>query len=208
MMALVRSNHEGQGASSMTATTPSYPASTPISWTATRACSCGSASIGTTGHVCGAIMNSMANIRVSHVPRKQASQTALDAAVGVVSLSFSGVPTVLPLIKSGRLRALALTSPKRSAHLPDTSTMEETGLKGYDVTSPIWAIGRAGRPGAVVQKLSAEMLRAAAKPEFKELCTSLGLEVALEDAVVSQGKAVGELEKWRKLVALAAAKAN
>lgn len=63
----------------------------------------GSAGVGTTGHVCGALMNSMANINVNHVPYKQTSQVALDAAAGVVTLSFSGVPTALPLIKSGRL---------------------------------------------------------------------------------------------------------
>jgi tripartite-type tricarboxylate transporter receptor subunit TctC len=168
----------------------------------------GSAGVGTTGHVCGALMNSMANVSVNHVPYKQTSQVAMDAAAGVVSLSFSGVPTALPLIKAGRLRALAVTSPKRSVHLPDTPTMDETGLKGYDVTSPIWAMGPAGLPPDVVQKLSTEILRAAGRPEFKDLCASLGLEVALEDAAASHAKAAGELEKWRKLVALTAAKTN
>jgi tripartite-type tricarboxylate transporter receptor subunit TctC len=168
----------------------------------------GSAGIGTTGHVCGALMNSLANIDIHHVPYKQASQTAMDAAAGVVNLSFSGVPTALPLIRSGRLRALAVTSPKRSVHLPEVPTMEETGLKGYDVTSPIWAMGPAGLPVDVVQKLSAEMLRAGGKPEFKEVCTKLGLEVALEGAATCQAQAPRELAKWKRLIALTAARSN
>lgn len=168
----------------------------------------GSAGNGTTSHMCAALLCSMADIQLNHVPYKAPAQAALDAASGQVDMTFGGVATSLPLIKSGRLRALAVTSATRSMSLPDIPTMAEAGLKGYELVAPIWALAPRGTPQPVVQKLSDALMRLASTAEFKEFCLAQGFEVDVQDAAAYRMAAAAELEKWRRLVALTAQQSN
>lgn len=168
----------------------------------------GSAGIGTTGHMAGAQLASMAGIELTHVPYKAASQLPVDASTGMVDVMFGGLASSLPLIKSGRLRVLAVTSATRSANLPDVPTMAESGLPGYENATPIWVFAPRGTPQPIVKKLSDALTRIASTPEFKDYCFALGIEVDVQDAATVKARGPAELERWRKLVELTASKAR
>jgi tripartite-type tricarboxylate transporter receptor subunit TctC len=166
------------------------------------AISYGSAGIGTTGHMAGALLSSMAGVELNHVPYKSASQVPVDAATGQVDVMFGGLASALPLVKSGRLRVLAVTAATRSSNLSDAPTIAESGLPGYENSSPIWVFAPRGTPEAIINKLSAALLRIASTPEFKEYCHAQGIEVDVQDAATVKASAPAELEKWRRLVEL------
>lgn len=166
----------------------------------------GSSGNGTTSQMAAALMSSMAGIEMTHVPYKGPSQVAVDTASGQVDIGFGGVASSLALIKAGRLRALAVTSLRRSSQLPGAVTMEEAGLKGYELISPIWVMAPHGTPLAIVSQLSRAMTVAAASTAFKSYCIGQGLEVDIADATAVRASAPAELERWRKLVGLTEAK--
>lgn len=168
----------------------------------------GSSGNGTTSHMAAALFEHMAGIKLNHVPYKAPGQVALDAAAGQIDLSFNGMSTVLPLIKGGRLRALAVTTAQRSQSLPDVPTVAELGYPGYEAASPIWIFAPRGTPQAVVNKLSEAVVRQAQTQGFKDLCLNQGLEVDIQTAAVAKAAGPGELEKWRKLMSVAGAKAE
>lgn len=160
----------------------------------------GSSGNGTTSHMAGALFANMAGISLNHVPYKAPGQVAVDAAAGQIDLSFNGMSTVLPLIKGGRLRALAVTTAQRSQSLPDVPTVAELGFPGYEASSPVWIFAPRGTPQPIIDKLSAAVLQQARTPAFKELCTAQGLDVDPQDAATAKAAGPGELEKWRKLL--------
>jgi len=168
----------------------------------------GSAGNGTTSHMAGALVSAIADIKLNHIPYKTPAQAATDVVGGQVDLSFNGPSTVLPLIKSGRVRALAITTNRRSSYLPDVPTMIEGGLPGYELVSPVWLMAPRGTSSAIVERLSEAVGRATATVEFKQLCATQGVEVDYQNAAVSRANAKAEAEKWRRLVALSAAKAG
>jgi tripartite-type tricarboxylate transporter receptor subunit TctC len=163
---------------------------------------------GTTGHMAGALLSTMAGISLNHIPYKTPSQTALDTAGGLVDVGFNGISTAIPLIRSGRLRPLAVTTAKRSAFLPEVPTIAEAGFAGYEISSPIWMMAPRGTPAAIVERLSDALTRIASTPEFREACAIQGIEPDVQNAATARAAAPAELEKWRKLVALTAAKSN
>ncbi|AJG22440.1 tripartite tricarboxylate transporter substrate binding protein [Cupriavidus basilensis] len=168
----------------------------------------GSPGNGTTPQMAAALMSNMAGIRMNHVAYKAPAQVAIDVAGGQLDAGFGGVATSLPLVKAGRLRVLAVTSKQRSGYFPDAPTLDEAGLKGYELVTPIWAFARRGTPQAIVTQLSDAMTRAAAAPAFKAFCISQGLEVDIQDAARARANAPAELERWKHLVALSQAKAG
>lgn len=168
----------------------------------------GSSGNGTTSHMAAALFEHMAGIKLNHVPYKAPGQVALDAAAGQIDLSFNGMSSVLPLIKGGRLRALAVTTAQRSQSLPDVPTVAELGYPGYEAASPVWIFAPRGTPQPIVNKLSDAITQAAKAPAFKELCLNQGLEVDIQDAATAKAAGPGELEKWRKLMSVAGAKAE
>ena len=165
-----------------------------------------SSGIGTTAHMAGALFETMADVQLNHVPYKSASQVPVDASAGVVDIMFGGLASSLPLIKGGRLRVLAVTGDKRSANLPDVPTMAESGLAGYENSSPIWVFAPRGTPQPIIAKLSESLTRIAATQEFKAYCFDQGIEVDIQPAATAKASAPAELEKWRKLVELTSPK--
>jgi tripartite-type tricarboxylate transporter receptor subunit TctC len=142
------------------------------------------------------------------VPYKAPGQVALDAAAGQIDLSFNGMSSVLPLIKGGRLRALAVTTAQRSQSLPDVPTVAELGYSGYEAASPIWIFAPRGTPQAIVKQLSEAVMRQAQSQGFKDLCLNQGLEVDIQSAATVKAAGSAELEKWRRLMSVAGAKAE
>ncbi|MFT3814882.1 MAG: tripartite tricarboxylate transporter substrate binding protein [Acidovorax sp.] len=168
----------------------------------------GSSGNGTTSHMAAALFEHMAGIKLNHIPYKAPGQVALDAAAGQLDLSFNGMSSVVPLIKGGRLRPLAVTTAQRSQSLPDVPTVAELGYPGYEAASPIWIFAPRGTPQPIVNKLSEAVVRQAQTPGFKDLCLNQGLEVDIQTAAVAKAAGPGEFEKWRKLMAVAGAKAE
>ena len=163
-----------------------------------------SAGVGTTTHMAGALLNSMAGVNIRHVPYKVASQAIIDVSTGAVSMGVSGVGGAAPLIKSGRLRPIAITSPTRWDLLPDAPTVDESGLRGYQVVTPVFALTRAGTPPEVVTALSNAIFTAARTPEFKKLCTAQVLGSTVLDEKALAAAMPQEFVKWKVLAELAA----
>ena len=162
----------------------------------------GSAGTGTTSHMAAALFSKMAGVDLVHIPYKAPSQAAVDAAGGQVDMTFGGLATSLPMIKAGRLRVLAVTTDKRSANLPDVPTLSESGLPGYENSSPVWAFAPRGTPLSIVNVLSGALVKAASTPEFKEFCFAQGIDVDIQGAAQCRADAPKELAKWKALVEL------
>jgi tripartite-type tricarboxylate transporter receptor subunit TctC len=166
----------------------------------------GSAGVGSPTHMAGAQMGQLAGINTVHVPYKDASQVIVDTVSGTLPMGMAGTSTAMSLIKSGKLRALAVTAPKRVPALADVPTLDESGLRGYDVTSPILALTRAGTPTATVSELSRIMLEAANTPEFLDIAAKLGYVMDLQDFAKVRTNMPGQFAKWKRLVEVSGAK--
>jgi len=145
-----------------------------------------SAGSGSSQHLAAELFKQMAGVDIVHVPYKGAAPGIADLVAGQVDMSFAPVANVVPLAKGGKLRLLALTSARASAFAPDTPTISETGLPGFDVWTWYAVFATAGTPGDVVDRLHAELARIAQLPS----------------ASPAQARAhrASEVEKWGKLV--------
>jgi tripartite-type tricarboxylate transporter receptor subunit TctC len=136
----------------------------------------GSAGNGTASHLAGELFNMMAGIRLVHVPYKGSAPASVDLLAGQISAAFPGVAIVLPHARAGRLRALAITSLKRSKAMPELPTMAEAGLPGFEVISWYGLLAPAGTPVDIVQRLNAIMNRSGHDPEALARLASFGAE--------------------------------
>ena len=118
-----------------------------------------SSGVGSTQHLAGELFTLLTGARIVHVPYKGSGPAVIDLLAGHVSMNFDTMPPVLPHIKSGRMRALALTTPKRSPQLADVPTMMEVGLKGFDMTNWYGVMAPAKTPRDIVVKLNGEINR-------------------------------------------------
>ena len=116
------------------------------------------------------------DIYVVHIPYRGATQAALDVISNQVQVHFSAVSIVQPYIKSGRMRALAVPSPKRSPLLPDVPTMAEAGVSGFEWFTWASIVVPLGTPKAIVDRLNAEVVKAVNAPEVREKLIAQGLE--------------------------------
>ena len=155
---------------------------------------------GSAQHLVSALFASMAGIQLNHVPYKGSGPAMQDLIGGRVKLSFAGIPNVMPHVKSGRLRALAVSTPKRSPDLPDVPTVSEAGVPGYEATLWLNLAAPEGMPGEIVQRLSAEIGKALKDPELQHSFRTAGVEAAFlgpqELAVFMHA----EYEKWGRVV--------
>lgn len=136
----------------------------------------GSSGNGTIVHLSTELFKSMAGVDMVHVPFKGSPQSVVALLSGEVAVSFPTMPPALPNVQAGRLRALAVTSPKRSKAAPDVPTVSEAGLKGYEMVLYSGIIGPANVPGAIVAKLNAEIGKGIRSPELKPILDNVGAE--------------------------------
>ncbi|MCT9812125.1 tripartite tricarboxylate transporter substrate binding protein [Acidovorax sp. Be4] len=136
----------------------------------------GSPGNGTSIHIAGVLLEKASAIQLTHVPYKGSNPALMDALAGNVDLLVSSVPSAIGQIKAGKLRALAVTSAKRSTSLPDVPTMAESGIKGFDVSTWYGLFMPAGTPPAIVNKVNAEVNRLLAMPEVKDAIQAQGAE--------------------------------
>ena len=130
---------------------------------------------GSTQHLAGALFAQKAGIKLTHVPYKGSSQALGDVLTGRVTMNFDPMPTVLPHIKSGKLLALAISTPSRRPQVPDVPTFTEVGLEGFDVTNWYAMMGPKGLPAEIVSKIDQAIKRTMTEPAVRERLESFGL---------------------------------
>lgn len=165
-----------------------------------------SAGSGTTTHLGGAMFCSMAGVVMTHVPYKGSGPALTDLLAGQTQLMFSSVPTALPHIKSGRLRALAVTRLKRSTILPDLPTVHEAGIPNFDISLWQGLVAPAATPRAIVIKVNADVRAALAAPDLRGRLTAQSLEPVGNSPEEFAAYIHAEATKWAKVVKATGAK--
>jgi tripartite-type tricarboxylate transporter receptor subunit TctC len=155
---------------------------------------------GSAQHLVGALFNSMAGIDLNHVPYKGSGPAMQDLIAGQVGVSFAGVPNVLGHVRSGRLRALGVTTSKRWSELPEVPTLAEAGVAGYEATLWLNVSGPAGMPADIVQRLAREIAKALKDPEVQNNFRTGGVEAAWMAPQELNAFMRAEYEKWGKVV--------
>ncbi len=161
-----------------------------------------SGSTGSTGHLAGEMFKLMTGTYMVHIPYKGAAPAVTDLMAGRVHLMFDNLASALPNVKAGKVRALAVTTKERSSFLPELPTLDEAGLKGFDMTTWWGVMAPAKTPDAVVQRLNAEIFKALELPDVKERLRAMGSETpavrtpgAFSAFVAAELKTYGELVK-------------
>ncbi len=166
---------------------------------------------GTSIHLAGELYKSMTGTFMLHIPYRGSGPALIDLIGGSMDLMFDNLPSAMPQIKAGKLKALAVTSSKRSDAMPELPTVEESGgpqLKGYDASSWFGLVAPAGTPADIVTRLQQEIAKALATPALKERLLAQG---ALPGGMSSAdfGKFIhAETVKWAKVVKTAGAKVD
>jgi tripartite-type tricarboxylate transporter receptor subunit TctC len=136
----------------------------------------GSAGNGTSQHMSGELFKTMTGVSMQHIPYKGSGPMIPDLLAGTISMSFENITTAYPPAKQGRLKALAVTTAKRSFVAPDVPTMQEAGLAGYDITSWQALFAPAGTPKEIIARLHAETAKALKAPDVAKRLEELGLD--------------------------------
>ncbi|MDM0043051.1 tripartite tricarboxylate transporter substrate binding protein [Variovorax dokdonensis] len=167
---------------------------------ATEPMAYGSNGNGTAQHLIGTQFQNLTGVKLLHVPYKGSGPLTVDLLGGQVAMSFDTVTPVLPHIQAGKLRPLAVTTAKRSSALPDVPTLDEAGLKGFNIGTWFGVLAPVGTPKEVQARLSAEMVKIIHSPDFKAQMAKIGAE-PVGNSQVEMGKQIAdETEKFAKLV--------
>jgi tripartite-type tricarboxylate transporter receptor subunit TctC len=160
----------------------------------------GTSGNGSSQHLVAALFCAMSGAPLNHVPYKGSDRATQDLIGGQVMVGFLGTPGALPQLKSGRLRALAVTTARRSPELTEVPTMQEAGIPGYEATIWLGLFAPAGTPREVLAKLHAEVENALAAPEARASIARTGLEVSVSSTGEFAAFVRAEYEKWGKVV--------
>ncbi len=159
-----------------------------------------SAGQGSSQHMSGEMFKLLAGAPLTHVPYKGSAPAVQDVIGGQIPMSFETATVALPHVQSGKVRALAVTSAKRSKVLPDVPTLQEAGIAGFDVASWQAIYAPAGTPAAVVQRMNSEIEKILATPEMKAKMDGLGLDHVANTPEQFTTFGRSELAKWQKVV--------
>jgi tripartite-type tricarboxylate transporter receptor subunit TctC len=157
-----------------------------------------SGSTGSTGHLAGELFKQLTGTYMVHVPYKGSAPAVADLLAGRVHLMFDNLASALPNIHAGKLRALAVTTLRRSSFMPELPTLDESGLKGFDMTTWWGLMAPAKTPQAVVDRVAQEALRAIESPDLQERWRAMGSELP---GVRTPAQFTAFVERERKLYA-------
>jgi len=163
---------------------------------------------GSTSHLTMELFRSVAGIKLNHVPFKGSTDAATQTIGGMVPVQFDAIPAVLPHVKSGRLRGIAIGSLKRSPFLPDLPTIAESGYPGFDGVGWIGIVAPAKTPVPILDKLNAEMRAILALPDVKEHLSALAFATVGDSRAEFAAYIKEEYVKWGKVVKASGAKAD
>jgi tripartite-type tricarboxylate transporter receptor subunit TctC len=166
----------------------------------------GSSGSGTSIHLSGELFNTLAGVKMTHIPYKGRAQAIPDLVGGRITMIFDNMPSALPLVKAGEVRAIAVTSATRSPAAPNIPTIAESGVPGFEATSWFALYAPAGLPKDVQARINAETIRVMALPDVKEKLAALGLEVATGTPEALSAFQQAETAKWAKVVKESGAK--
>jgi tripartite-type tricarboxylate transporter receptor subunit TctC len=155
---------------------------------------------GSSQHLVAALFCAMAGAPLNHIPYKGSDRATQDLIGGQVMVGFVGTPIALPHVKSGRLRALAVSTATRSAQMPGVPTLAEAGVPGYEATIWIGLFAPAGAPPEILARLHAEISRVLAAPEARAQIAATGVDVSLAGAEDFASFVRAEHAKWGKVV--------
>ena len=155
---------------------------------------------GSSGHLAGELFRNLTGVTLTHVPYKGAGPATVDVIAGQIQLTFASVVSALPHVKAGRLRALGVTSEKRSPALPQLPTLGEGGVKGYRVVTWYGALAPAGTSDAIIGRLSAEFAQTVKRPDMRERMAGEGAEPIGSTPAQFAGFLDGEIRTWRKVI--------
>jgi tripartite-type tricarboxylate transporter receptor subunit TctC len=154
---------------------------------------------GSTQHLAGEMFKQLTGTHIVHIPYKGSGDAIKDLLAGTVNMNFDTMPPVLPHIQSGKLRGLAISTPRRLPQLPDVPTFEEAGIKGFDVTNWYGVMAPAGTPGEIVAKLNADINKAMQVPEVRARLQAVGTQLNEQSAAEFQAFVRNEVVKYGKL---------
>ena len=158
-------------------------------------------------HLSGELFDMLAGTKMTHIAYKGTGPALNDLLGGQIQLIFGSAPATIPLVRANRLRAIAVTTTKRSAALPDLPTVAEAGVPGYEVVLWYGVLGPKGLPKNIVQRWNAEIRKATKLPDLKERLISEGFDIDDSPPEVFQGMLKRDVAKWIKVVKEAKVKA-
>ncbi|MGD9943747.1 MAG: Bug family tripartite tricarboxylate transporter substrate binding protein [Burkholderiaceae bacterium] len=165
----------------------------------------GSAGAGTSQHLSGELFKAQAGVDLIHIPYKGSAQAMQDLLGGQVNMLFVDIPTALPHIRAGKLRALGLTAAQPAAALPDVQPLAKLGLPDFDLKAWYGVLGPAGMPQALVDRLNGAILEALRHPELRERLLGMGMEPLELDAAQSDRYMRTEFQRWAEVVKISGA---
>ncbi|MET0682213.1 MAG: tripartite tricarboxylate transporter substrate binding protein [Casimicrobiaceae bacterium] len=163
---------------------------------------------GTSQHLSGELFKSMSGTEMQHIPYKGSPPALQDVMGGQVTMTFDNITTAWTLAKAGKLRALAVTTAKRSSIAPDVPTLAEAGLSGFEVGSWQGVFAPAGTPPAIAKRLNAEIVKALNLPEVREKLSGLGAEIVADSPEEFSALVKAEVAKWADVVKKSGAKVD
>ncbi|HEU5272300.1 MAG TPA: tripartite tricarboxylate transporter substrate binding protein [Xanthobacteraceae bacterium] len=150
-------------------------------------------------HLAGALFSQMADVKLNEVPYRSSAQSVLDTASGRIDIQFGTMAPVLPHVLSGKVKALAVTSLKRAAVLPDVPTLDESGLKGFEASLWLAVIAPGKTPPEMVERMNREVRAVLADPEVVEALRRQGIEATPSSPDELRARMAGDIAKWKKL---------
>jgi tripartite-type tricarboxylate transporter receptor subunit TctC len=163
---------------------------------------------GTAMHLSTALFTQMADLKLIEVPYRGSGPAAMDTLSGQIQLSITDLAAALPHIKAGKLKAFAVTSPKRLSNLPDVPTLAESGLTGYDSTGWFGLVAPAGTPASIIQRLNAEFTAALNDESIKSQMRQNGMEPVPTTTEGLDAYIKSETQKWGRVIRQANIKLN
>jgi tripartite-type tricarboxylate transporter receptor subunit TctC len=165
------------------------------------AVSYGSAGVGSTQHLTGALLSSLTGTKMLHVPYKGDAGSLAALLAGDIDFVIAPGTATLPHVRGGRLKAIAVTGATRWQGLPDVPTVEEGGVPGFDVSSWAGLATTAGTPRAIIERLNAEVKKALQVPEVRARLESFGGEVRASTPEEMRDRVASEVQRWSKVIA-------
>ena len=159
----------------------------------------GTPGVGTSPHLCMELFKSMASVDLQHVPYKGTAAAVMDIIGGQIDVAFATALTAKPLIDAGRLRALAVSGPRRVDALPNVPPVAEAGVPGYEAMQWYGLLAPAGTPGAIMERIHAEAMVALRSPEMKARLAADGAEPLGTTPAEFRAYIKRELEKWARV---------